>query len=61
VLRFVLAAVAGQLVAAVVIDAAWPEPGTTLHVATIVGAVITVAGVVLSGRGGSSGREPVAA
>jgi bacterial/archaeal transporter family-2 protein len=61
VLRFVLAAVAGQLVAAVVIDAAWPEPGTTLHVATIVGAVITVAGVVLSGRGGASGRRSAAA
>jgi transporter family-2 protein len=51
VLRFVLAAVAGQLVAAVVIDAAWPEPGTTLRVTTVIGAVVTVVGVWVSGRG----------
>jgi bacterial/archaeal transporter family-2 protein len=50
VLRFVLGVVAGQLVAAVIIDAAWPEPGTTLRVATVVGAVVTVIGVWLSGR-----------
>jgi bacterial/archaeal transporter family-2 protein len=50
VLRFVLAAVAGQLLAAVVIDAAWPEPGTSLRLATVVGAVVTVFGVWLSGR-----------
>jgi transporter family-2 protein len=50
VLRFVLAAVAGQLIAAVVIDAAWPEPGTTLRLATVIGAVVTVIGIWLSGR-----------
>lgn len=50
VLRFVLAAVAGQLLAAVVIDALWPEPGTSLRIATVVGAVVTLAGVWLSGR-----------
>jgi transporter family-2 protein len=50
VLRFVLAAVAGQLLASIVIDAAWPEPGTTLRVATVIGAVVTIAGVWLSGR-----------
>jgi bacterial/archaeal transporter family-2 protein len=50
VLRFVLAAVAGQLLASIVIDAAWPEPGTTLRVATVVGAVVTIVGVWLSGR-----------
>jgi bacterial/archaeal transporter family-2 protein len=50
VLRFVLAAVAGQLVAAVVIDGVWPEQGTSLRVATVIGAVVTVFGVWLSGR-----------
>jgi transporter family-2 protein len=50
VLRFVLAAVAGQLLSAVVIDAVWPEPRTTLRVATVIGAVVTIAGVWLSGR-----------
>lgn len=50
VLRFVLAAVAGQLISAVVIDAVWPSPGTSLRVATVIGAVVTVAGVWLSGR-----------
>jgi bacterial/archaeal transporter family-2 protein len=53
VLRFVLAAVAGQLIAAVVLDAVWPEPGTSLRAATVVGAAVTVAGVWLSGRGGA--------
>jgi transporter family-2 protein len=51
VLRFALGVVAGQLISSVVIDATWPEPGTTLRAATVVGAVITVAGVWLSGRG----------
>jgi bacterial/archaeal transporter family-2 protein len=50
VLRFVLGAVAGQLLSAVVIDAVWPEPGTTLRLATVIGAVVTLAGVWLSGR-----------
>jgi transporter family-2 protein len=60
VLRFVLAAVAGQLLAAIVIDAAWPEPGTTLRVATVVGAVVTIIGVWLSGHDeAESASEPV--
>lgn len=50
VLRFILGTVAGQLLAAVVIDAAWPEPGTSLSATTVVGAAITVVGVWLSGR-----------
>lgn len=50
VLRFVLAAVAGQLLASIVIDAAWPEPGTTLRAATVIGALVTLVGVWLSGR-----------
>jgi transporter family-2 protein len=51
VLRFVLGAVAGQLLAAVVIDAAWPAPNTELRAATVIGSVVTVLGVWLSGRG----------
>jgi transporter family-2 protein len=50
VLRFVLGVVSGQLVAAVVIDAAWPSPGTSLRSATVIGAIVTVVGVWLSGR-----------
>jgi transporter family-2 protein len=50
VLRLVLGIVAGQLIVSVVLDAAWPEPGTSLRATTVVGAVITVGGVWLSGR-----------
>ncbi|MBV9486217.1 MAG: DMT family transporter [Frankiaceae bacterium] len=50
VLRFVLGVVAGQLIAAVVIDAAWPAPGISLRPATVIGALVTVIGVWLSGR-----------
>ncbi|HEX3824387.1 MAG TPA: DMT family transporter [Mycobacteriales bacterium] len=50
VLRFVLGVVAGQLVVAVVIDSAWPAPGITLRATTVIGAIVTVAGVWLSGR-----------
>jgi bacterial/archaeal transporter family-2 protein len=58
VLRFVLAAVSGQLIASVVIDAVWPEPGTTLRSATVVGAALTVVGVWLSGRDASPAPDP---
>jgi transporter family-2 protein len=50
VLRFVLGVVSGQLLASVVIDAAWPAPGVTLRAATVIGAVVTLVGVWLSGR-----------
>jgi bacterial/archaeal transporter family-2 protein len=50
VLRFVLGVVAGQLIASVVLDVTWPEPGTTLRTTTVVGAIVTVIGVWLSGR-----------
>jgi len=50
VLRFVLGVVAGQLIAAVVVDAVWPATDTTLRAATVVGAAVTVFGVWLSGR-----------
>jgi bacterial/archaeal transporter family-2 protein len=57
VLRFVLGVVAGQLVAAVVIDAVWPEPGTTLKITTVIGAVVTVVGVWISGRDSDESHE----
>lgn len=50
VLRFVLGVVAGQLLAAVVIDVVWPAPHTVLKTTTVVGAVVTLVGVWLSGR-----------
>jgi transporter family-2 protein len=50
VLRFVLGVVSGQLLCAVVIDAAWPAPLTTLRTTTVIGAMVTVVGVWLSGR-----------
>jgi transporter family-2 protein len=57
VLRFALGVVAGQLITAVVLDAVWPEPGTSLRAATVIGAAITVVGVWLSGRGsGANGK-----
>jgi transporter family-2 protein len=49
VLRFALGAVAGQLMSSVVIDATWPQSGTSLHAATVIGAVVTAIGVWLSG------------
>jgi transporter family-2 protein len=57
VLRFVLGVVAGQLIVAVIIDWAWPEPGTTLRATTVIGAVITVVGVWISGRDAEAGHE----
>jgi len=60
VLRFVLAALAGQLVCAVVLDAVWPAPGTTLRATTVIGAVVTVVGVWLSGRDAPREARPVA-
>jgi transporter family-2 protein len=50
VLRFVLAALSAQLITGVVLDAAWPEPGTALRATTVVGAALTVFGVWLTGR-----------
>jgi transporter family-2 protein len=62
VLRFVLGAVSGQLLSAVVIDAVWPAPGTSLRAATVVGALTTLVGVWLSGRDPESRpARPVAA
>jgi transporter family-2 protein len=60
VLRLVLAVVAGQLIIAVALDAWWPEPGASLRLTTVLGAVITVAGVWLSGRGQTDDADQVA-
>ena len=51
VLRLSLATVAGQLVAAVILDVAWPAPGIHLRVQTVVGAVLTLAAVAVTGIG----------
>ena len=52
VLAVSLATVAGQVVAAVMLDAWWPSPGTSLRAATVIGAVLTVlaVGVAAAGR-----------
>jgi len=52
VLTVSLATVAGQLVAAVCLDAFWPAPGTSLRAATVLGALLTVVavGVAAAGR-----------
>ena len=57
VLSVSLATVAGQVVAAVLLDAWWPARGTSLHVATVVGAAVTVlsVGVAALGRGRARG------
>jgi len=49
VLRLALGVVAGQLVSSVVIDAVWPAPGISLHATTVIGAIVTIIGVWLSG------------
>ena len=51
VLRLSLATVAGQLVAAVILDIVWPAPGITLRVQTVVGAALTLVAVAVTGLG----------
>jgi transporter family-2 protein len=51
VLRLSLATVAGQLVAAVILDVAWPAPGIHLRFQTVVGAALTLAAVAVTGLG----------
>lgn len=53
VLRLSLAVVAGQLVGAVVLDAVAPAAGTSLALATVAAAVLTLVAVGVSGRGGT--------
>ncbi|WP_246846301.1 DMT family transporter [Humibacter ginsenosidimutans] len=43
-----LAAVTGQLVAALVIEALFPAPGTTLQLVTIAGTLLTIVGLAIS-------------
>jgi transporter family-2 protein len=57
VLTVSLATVAGQLVAAVGLDAAWPAPGTSLRAATVLGAALTVLAVGVAAIGRSGGRS----
>jgi bacterial/archaeal transporter family-2 protein len=58
VLTVSLATVAGQVVAAVMLDAWWPSPGTTLRIWTVVGATLTLVavGVAAAGRRASVAR-----
>lgn len=51
VLRFGLAVTAGQLLAAVVLDVTIPPPGTGLDLTTVLGAVLTLGAVAISGVG----------
>jgi transporter family-2 protein len=58
VLRLSLATVAGQLVAAVILDLAWPAPGIHLRVATVIGAVLTLVAVAVTGVGRRAATVP---
>jgi transporter family-2 protein len=58
VLRLSLATVAGQLVAAVVLDLAWPAPGIHLRVQTVIGAVLTLVAVAVTGLGRRAATVP---
>jgi transporter family-2 protein len=51
VLRLGLATVAGQTTGALVIDLIAPAPGEAVTAATVVGVVLTLAAVAISGRG----------
>ena len=58
VLTVSLATVAGQVVAAVMLDAWWPSPGTTLRAATVIGAALTVVAVGIAAADRRSARRP---
>jgi transporter family-2 protein len=51
VLRLGLATVAGQTAGALVIDLSAPAPGEAVTAATVIGVVLTMAAVAISGRG----------
>jgi len=55
ILRVGLAMVAGQMAGALVVDLIAPAPGEAVTAATVIGVVLTMAAVVISGRG-----QPVA-
>ena len=51
VLRLGLAMVAGQMAGALIVDLIAPAPGEAVTVATVIGVVLTMVAVVVSGRG----------
>lgn len=51
VLRLGLAMVAGQMAGALIVDLVAPAPGEEVTVATVVGVLLTMVAVVISGRG----------
>ena len=51
VLRLGLAMVAGQTAGALVVDLVAPAPGEAVTAATVIGVVLTMAAVAISGRG----------
>ena len=48
VLRLSLAVTAGQLIGSLVLDEVWPEPGTSIGIGTVLGAVLTVIAVAVA-------------
>jgi transporter family-2 protein len=57
-LRVVLAVVAGQSLGGLVIDLVAPVDGETVRAGTVVGVVLTIAAVAVSGRGPSAAPQP---
>lgn len=55
VLRLTLAVVAGQSAGALAVDLVAPAPGEAVTVVTVLGVVLTVVAVLVSGRGRSAG------
>lgn len=51
VLRLALAVIAGQLLGALALDTVLPAPGTTVAAATVLGALLTLVAVAVSGAG----------
>ena len=60
VLRLGLAMVAGQMAGALIVDLVAPAPGEAVTAATVIGVVLTMVAVAISGRGsaGSAARYP---
>ena len=56
VLRLGLATVAGQTAGALIVDLVAPAPGESVTAATVLGVVLTMAAVAVSGRGRPSSR-----
>lgn len=58
VLRLGLATVAGQTAGALLVDLVAPAPGDGVTLATVIGVVLTMAAVAISGRGQAPPRVP---